>query len=184
VSVVVGIDVSTFAVDMVRLDLETDAAGWHHYEAIGPHALDRARSFCLPGSLPTRASAWWDDVALVALERPAGVSRRVVSDLMLVLGVVIAHIPPSISVWQLVPSEWRKACGLPGNASKGHVRAWSIHQLAWAHGKIGDADTARGPMHGLIYPGWIEKWPQDAHDAHAIAYAARAINATGHPAGA
>jgi hypothetical protein len=59
---------------------------------------------------------------------------------------------------------------MPGNASKGHVKAGSIEQLVLTWGDLRDD----GEGFRRYYPSWIDAWPQDAHDAHLIALATRA----------
>lgn len=153
----VGIDLSTHNVDLVKLDGETDRAEWVRVPLVGENAIDRARSYrrshqdtFYPRGMRT---SWWDDVILCALEDPAG--RGDTRKIARVQGVVIATIPSRVQVWTMAPSEWRRHCGLKGNASKDAVAEWAT--MTYADG-VGDF------------------WPQDALDAYAIAYAARAIN--------
>ena len=151
-----GIDVSTRAVHIALLDFDSDAAEVQVYDATDCEgdALVRART--LVDLLPSRRSSLWDDVGLVAIERPMGPGTKAVGDMMLVVGIVVAHLPPEIPVWLLGPTEWRKGCGLAGNATKAAV-AWFVRS------KLGQAID----------------WPQDSLDAYSIAFAARALNAAG-----
>ena len=151
-----GVDVSTRAVHIALLDFDSDAAEVQVYDATDCEgdALVRART--LADLLPSRRSSLWDDVGLVAIERPMGPGTKAVGDMMLVVGIVVAHLPPEIPVWLLGPTEWRKGCGLAGNASKQDV-----------------ADFARWTLGAPLSD------PQDALDARCIAYAARALNAAG-----
>lgn len=153
---VLGVDVSTRSVHFCRLDFDSDAATTHVYDAsdCDGDALIRART--LADLLPRRRSSFWDEVGLVAIERPMGVGRRQVGDMMLVVGVVVACMPVDVALWLLGPTEWRKACGLPGNASKQVVGEMVRRQL-------GEAIS----------------WPQDSLDAYCVAWAARALNAKG-----
>lgn len=168
----VGVDLSTRAVDLVKLDEDTDRAEWVRVPLVGKDAVERARSYRTkspgdwigePGSLKwTRRIPieWWDDVLVVAIEDPAG--RGDMRKLARVQGVVLATIPARIPVWLFQPGEWRKLCGMSGNASKYDV-------ASWVYGTIlhrGDASPDR------------TTWPQDARDACAIAYACRALNET------
>jgi len=151
-----GVDVSTRAVHIALLDFDSDAAEVQVYDATDCEgdALVRART--LADLLPSRRSSLWDDVGLVAIERPMGPGTKAVGDMMLVVGIVVAHLPPEIPVWLLGPTEWRKGCGLAGNATKAAV-AWFVRS------KLGQAID----------------WPQDSLDAYSIAFAARALNAAG-----
>lgn len=152
--IVVGADLSTFAIDLVRLDYDTDQAEWHRVDlgdAKTPK-LDRIRNI---GHRMPRGQ-WWDDVGLVGIERPAG--KFGVADVAAAYGAVLARIPERVAVFQFRPAEWRKACGLPGNCSK--------HDVArFAAARWQPIDAMRNVT-------------QDALDAWAIAYAARAINQT------
>jgi Holliday junction resolvasome RuvABC endonuclease subunit len=91
---------------------------------------------------------------MVAVERPYGVGKSI-HDLMRAMGAVVAALPPALMVWELSPAEWRKGIGLPGNASKGDCKLQAWHLAGYA---------------ATYY------WPQDALDAYAVAYTARAIN--------
>jgi len=157
---VAGVDVSTRAVHIVRLDLDTDGATAQVYDASDCNGDALARARTLADLLPRRRSSIWDDTCLVAIERPMGPGTRAVGDMMLVAGIVIACLPPEIPVWLLGPTEWRKACGMAGNAPKEHVKAWAIGH-------------PEGTLKG------VDSWTQDSLDAYAIAYAARALNEKG-----
>jgi hypothetical protein len=151
---IAGIDVSTRAVDIVKLPFDGDNAQWDRYDLVGPNALERVcwTFYDIP------KGTYWDNVALVAIERPYGPGRDILFHLHLVVGAVIAALPARLRPpWLMHPTEWRKACGLPGNASKGTVTEWTY----WY-----------GPQ-------GTEEWPQDACDAFCIAYAARALNEKG-----
>lgn len=157
----VGVDLSTHNVDLVKLDEDSDRAEWVRVPLVGENAIDRARSYSSQRAYGQNIiGQWWDDVILCALEDPAG--RGDTRKIARVQGVVIATIPSRVHVWTLQPAEWRKACGLPGNCSKELVGRWvDRHRVdACAHGE------------------GIALWEQDACDAYAIAYAARAINQT------
>lgn len=154
----VGCDLSTHNVDLVKLDEESDRAEWVRVPLVGENAVDRARSYRL-SAYDVWSSAFWDDVILCALEDPAG--RGDTRKIARVQGVVIATIPARVQVWTLQPAEWRKACAMPGNCPKERVRLF-------AEVRLQDADSG----------GDFERWPQDAYDAYAVAYAARAINAS------
>lgn len=176
---IVGIDLSTHFVDLVKLSEDDDRAEWVRVPLVGENAIDRARSYREHNReyLKTRRPGWavssqqgeidvtwelpwWDDVILCALEDPAG--RGDTRKIARVQGVVIATIPARVQVWTLQPAEWRRHCGLKGNASKTDVSLF----FEW---KTFEADHE-------LYDATINC--QDARDAYAIAYAARAINQT------
>jgi hypothetical protein len=63
----------------------------------------------------------------------------------------------------MVPSEWRKAVGLPGNAPKmdvAHISEWNL---------------LNSPLTEAEFQAEIARWPQDAHDAHLIALATASL---------
>lgn len=150
----VGIDLSTYNVDLVKLDEDTDRAEWVRVPLVGGNAIDRARSYTV--RRPWLPTAFFDDVIVCALEDPAG--RGDLRKIARVQGVVIASIPARVQVWTFPPGEWRQLCGLPYRATKAEV-------FKFAH------DT-REKFEPMIYDEWI----QDACDAYCIAYAARALN--------
>lgn len=155
-SVVLGIDVSSFAIDLVRLDENSNAATWRRVTLEGPTALARLRS--LPRVMPRWP--WYEDVYLAAIEAPYSRGQSgTLAKLSRVFGAVCACIPPSQEVWEVSPGDWRKELGLPGNASKDEC-GFRVVQLSQS---------------------WddIHKWPQDALDAYAVAYYARQVNQRG-----
>lgn len=155
-----GIDFDTEAIHVVRLDLETDDARYDQIRInVGPGGYnERARR--IPDLLPARA-AWRDSgVALIALEEPKGPSFRGSIPLAVIRGALLAALPRQhqTKVLLIPTQEWKKwslGGGFPGkgNADKDAVAAWA-------------RDT------------WPNRTPdcgQDAFDAYAIAWAARAL---------
>lgn len=155
-SLVVGADYSTRYIDLVLLDEDTLAATWRRYELEGHDAFERARSIRdLPiGSRAYGAPSDWDDVLACGIEEPPYVkgNPKTLRDLARVQGAVLARIPRSLLVKPWTPSEWRKAVGLPGNASKRDVERF--------------CDVKRGAR-----PVKVDLWPHDACDAYCIALA-------------
>lgn len=144
---IAGIDFSSFHVDVVLIEEDdTRPPVWHRTSLAGVDAFDRCRR--LQGDL--LGEHQWDDVLAVGIEEPRGHNPGV---LYRVQGAVLAHIPCWILAVPWVPSEWRKAVGLPGNASKSDVAGWALGQP--------DAQV------------WRPGTPQDAFDAYAIATATR-----------
>lgn len=147
-SYVVGCDYSTHACDFVWVDEDTLAATWKRYELAGHDAFERARS--VRGRVPGPAE--WDDVLAFGIEDPAG--HHGVRAVARVQGAVLTRLPPSTLVMPLAPSQWRKAVGLPGNASKDQVFDFVTESRAWDSGLPTD-----------------DLWPQDACDAYCVALA-------------
>lgn len=162
---VVGIDGSTFHLDLVKLDLDSDRAEWTRHslpnERLAWDRIQAARALPLGGT-------YWDDVCLVGVEQPAG---RGDSPLLIsfTLGVLLAHVPERIPVLRLMPSEWRRHCGLPGNCPKEQAASWADSRMQQADGS-GINDSAYRFTKADMTP------VLDAYDAFCIAYAARAIN--------
>lgn len=145
-----GIDYSTHAIDLVLVDLDQQRAPWwHRFELHGSDAWERTRT--VNRTMPGRTSQLWDEVIAFGLEEPRGQNAGV---LYRVQGAILASLPPHVLVYPMVPSEWRKACGLKGNASKANAADHSYSLLTWNTTDASYLD-----------------WPQDAHDAHLIALA-------------
>jgi Holliday junction resolvasome RuvABC endonuclease subunit len=153
VSCVVGIDLSTRAIDLVRLDETSNQGTWDHLHLEGKTALERLRQ--VPRVMPRR-SLYWESVYLIAVEAPMSRGQQgTMAKLSRVLGAIVACLPAGVEVWEVAPVQWRKELGLSGHASK--------EQAAEA------VDALRGP--GSVV------WTQDALDAYAVAYYARELNA-------
>ena len=145
---VCGIDYSTRAIDAVFVDLDDlQPPQWLRYELVGADAWERTRQI--------RHLPWvWDDVLAVGLEEPRGPGTGV---LLRVQGAILTRIPGALLVQPWVPSQWRKAVGLSGNASKLDVK-----------------DYIQSEHTGWVVGGGPAAWPQDAYDAYCIALATRA----------
>ncbi len=143
---VAGIDFSTNAVDIVFVDLDDKwLLEWYRFTLVGQDAFDRTRM--VGESMHGRSSVWWEDIYAVGIEHPAG--KFGTGAMLRVQGAVLSMIPGELMVKPWPPGAWRKAVGLSGSASKQDVAAWSYSNGANA------------------------QWPQDAHDAYAIAFATR-----------
>jgi Holliday junction resolvasome RuvABC endonuclease subunit len=152
VSCVVGIDLSTRAVDLVRLDETSNQGTWDHLHLEGKTALERLRQ--VPRVMPRR-SLYWESVYLIAVEAPMSRGQQgTMAKLSRVLGAIVACLPAGVEVWEVAPVQWRKELGLSGHASK---------------------ETCAEAVVELGAPaGWLT---QDAYDAYAVAYYARQVNA-------
>lgn len=146
-----GWDISTRALDLVLVDIDGNRPPWwHRFELHGPKAWERTRT--IGRTVPGPTSHVWDECVAFGVEEPRGKNAGVIYRAQ---GALIASLPAKALVYPLVPSEWRKAVGLPGNASKELVAEWSRGKL-WPDAPL---------MGGYV------AWPQDAHDAHCIALA-------------
>lgn len=153
---VLGIDVSTKAIDLVLLDESTNRCTWDHIPLAGVSAFDRLRD--VPRRMPKWG--WYEDqgVYLAAIELP--MSRAAGSSIFKlnhVFGAVVACLPRALqTVWAIAPHEWRKELELAGNAPKQVCAARCVELGA--------------------YPEWND---QNAYDAFAVAYMARQTNQRG-----
>lgn len=140
---VCGIDLSSFAVDMVLVDLEHGGIEWQRFVLEGTDAWERTRR--VRDCLPARTDIVWDDVLAIGIEQPAG--HHGVIPLVRVQGAILATLPPTTLMQPYTPARWRVLSGLRGHALKADVKARSL--------ELGGHET----------------WPQDAHDAHLVARA-------------
>jgi hypothetical protein len=118
-----GIDLSSFAVDVVLLEDDTDAATWHRFDLTGRTPFERARS--LRGVFPTRS--WWEEqgVWLLGIEDPYSASKGVAKALGMATGAVAALLPRDLTVIQTAPTEWKRLTVGASNASKDQVARWA-----------------------------------------------------------
>lgn len=145
-SSVVGIDFSSFAIDLVKLDETEDAASWTHVKLDGGGAWDRTRH--LPLFMPK--ASWWDDVYLCAIEAPMGFKSQV---LYRVQGALLSTIPQAVWTWEVRLHEWKGALGLKPAAKP-----------AWSH------------FPGMQLDANGNEWAQDVLDALGVAKYARDTN--------
>jgi hypothetical protein len=139
-----GIDYDTHAVHVVLLDAD-GAPSYYRFDLCSTgDAFDRTR--VIRDAMPARVSVFWSRVQAIGIEEPRGDGNGA---LLRVQGAILASLPPLTLVAPYGPSQWRVGAGLSGGASKATVRDWSLEH------------------------GGLESWPQDAHDAHAIAHAVR-----------
>jgi hypothetical protein len=153
-----GIDIDTNSIHVVRLELDSDEARYDRVRLdVGPGDYhQRARR--LRDLMPTRG-AWKDDgVVTIAYEDPRSAAFKAAVPLAVVRGALLACLPRDVPVVPLTPQDWKKwtlGGGFPGqgNATKDDVAAW-------------------------VRDHWPNRPPaadQNALDAYAIAWAARAM---------
>lgn len=186
---VAGIDYSSHAVDIVTVPLDEGqpfwhtfpptivtaplSAGqpiWHRFPLTGRDAFDRARS--VADSVPGRHSVLWDDITAVGIEHPAG--KFGTGALLRIQGAILCRLPARMLVEPFPPAKWRKAVGLPGNASKQAVSDFVAFQATpkWTQALwLGDRLEGASNSTGFL-------WTQDARDAYCIALATRAAITT------
>lgn len=151
---VAGIDLSSRAIDIVKIEEESNRAEWFRFELEGASAWERTRD--VRRAMPK--GSWWDDVYLAAIETPfpdqQGVLRRV-------QGAVMACIPSRLLVWEANAAEWKRELGLKTKPS-------------W-----GDLDALTGDT-TVVLPDsrWVNA-QEHFRDAYCIAYWAREANRKG-----
>lgn len=112
-SAVVGIDLSTKAIDLVKLPEETNDATWERANLNGGDAW--ARTLTIRDALPT--ASWWADVYLVAIEAPYGRAQGgTQAKLNRVVGAIVSALPGALRrperCWIVRPDEWKTELGL------------------------------------------------------------------------
>jgi hypothetical protein len=118
---VAGIDLSTHAVDVVLVPLDgNEPPQWRRYPLDGPSSFDRART--VRDAMPPRTGGLWDDVLAIGIEDPRG---HAAGHAYRIQGAILSCLPQSVLVQPWIPSAWRKAVGLPGNASKDDVAVFT-----------------------------------------------------------
>lgn len=147
---VVGLDVSTRTVDLVKL-ADDNTAEWISV----PCADRRGPLFAarLAAELAPKAS-WWDDVYLIGVEQLWSHSRATLRALAFVTGAVTGTVPRTVTALLTSPQEWRTVCGMPAKCSKQEAARWAT-------------ETWCDPPAMLT---------QDSLDAFCIGFAARALN--------
>lgn len=149
---VAGIDVSTFAIDVVWIDLDDlEAPHWCRYSMEGRDAWERCRD--VGREFPGASSEVWDETTAIGMEVAFGPSS---GDVNRCVGAVLSRLPQGILIERWSSSQWKKAVGLAGNAKKQQVMD---HVLRIAFGVGWKTDQ--------------KILEQDACDAYCIALATR-----------
>lgn len=145
---ILGIDLSSFGVDVVELNERDGRAHHHRYDLGKGDILERVRR--VHYVLPHRDR--WERAVAIGLERPA--AKFGAWQVSMVFGAVLQCLPYGILVTWLTANSWKaRALG------KGHGSASKDEVLAWA----GD--------HWADHPSPLT---QDAADAYGLAVAVRA----------
>jgi hypothetical protein len=156
--VIAGVDSSSFAVDIVLLDDDTDTVhSFHHIVLPGKTPFERARG-CRQ-RLPARS--WWEDngVWLLGFEDPFSHDAHVAKALGLIAGAFAAQLPPDLTAVPTPPSEWqRRFTGWEKQPRYSIERKQLIREAAIRRGFNGDGRT------------------QDLYDAFGIACVVRDLN--------
>lgn len=159
---VLGIDLSSFAVDLVQLDETTNTAEWTRVALDGKTASERLRD--LRTKWPT--GSYFDDIYLAAIEIPYGRGQSgTLAKLNRVFGAVVTALPAGLPLWEVGPHEWKKELGM--------------------REKPAAADLSRIAPDWRIEHAWkpsLKKWDetqQNGRDAFCLALYARQVNQRG-----
>lgn len=163
-SAVVGIDLSSKAIDLVKLDESSNRAEWVRCELTGRNAWER--TLTIRNAFPP---VLLDDVYLVAIEAPYGRGHAgSTSILNRVVGAIAAALPSHLRqpecCWIVAPHEWKAALGIKVNAKPTKD---DLNRIA-----------PDGDIHNLGAAQTADQW-QNAWDAYCLALWARNENAKG-----
>ncbi len=147
---IAGIDISSFAVDVVFIN-PGEFPRWARI-SLGKagDAFDRSRGVLramMVGSPGFTFPFGLNQCEAIGIEEPRGFNP---GPAYRVQGAVLQYIYPELLVQPWIPSQWRKAVGLKGDAKKEEI-------MQHVYSK---------------FPG-VSHWPQDACDAWCIAEATR-----------
>lgn len=124
VSICVGIDQSSNAIELVRLDENRDHATAWSITLEGKTAFARLQQVRLqmPGA------SWWDNVYLAAIEIPESRFRASLRAQLPIVGAIVACIPSHVQVWDVAPVDWKRTLGVAHNAKPepGHFPAFTL----------------------------------------------------------
>ena len=156
---IAGFDISSFAVDIVLLDENSDQAEWHRIALDGATPFDRARALRL--LFPGRS--FWEDagVYLAGFEDPYSRQSHTAKALGLVTGAAATLLPSQLPTVQTAPAEWKRIFTGNPNASKHDV--WDRCMELFP--------PQRDEANAFAWAG-----NNNASDAYGIAWAVRALN--------
>lgn len=167
-SAVVGVDLSTRALDLVKLDESSSQAEWVRCELAGNDAWSRTLGIreAMWAATGDSLHRWLEDVYLVAIEAPYGRGQAGTNAVLnRVVGAVAASLPAHLRsperCWVVRPDEWKKGLGLKGKPTEDDLY------------RIADLDT--------LWTTWpdtsTEADRQNARDAYCLAMFCRDTNA-------
>lgn len=139
---VAGIDLSSFAIDIVKLP---------RYGASGPKicsyslgkngtAFDRARNVRM--AMPARTDEWWGDVVAIGIEEPFGRGMLSTAAGYRIQGAVLSCLPPLTLVEPWPPATWKARIKIGGNANKEAIFAFVMERENKARRSMGMSQDA------------------------------------------
>lgn len=148
---ILGIDVSSYAIDMVLLQDEPDQECTWHRATLGDQQTPLLDRVIATRKLFPKPSEFDDHgIYAIAIEDPMSRFPHVAKSLGQVTGAVIARTPAHVQIIQTQPHEWRQLTG-----GKGAKKADGIR---WAQTELGHTT-----------------WSDDAYEAYCIARAVRTL---------
>ncbi len=123
---VAGFDSSSYAIDCVTIEEDDGVVEWSRWDLRGSDAWERTRS--IGSVMPGRTSERWDDVYAIGVEVAHGPSSGVINRCV---GAVLSMLPPNVLICPWTASQWKKAVGLPGNATKAQIASHAAAQLGF-----------------------------------------------------
>lgn len=165
---VAGIDLSSHAIDIVKIDRYSyQGFRWTHVD-LGKKgdAFDRARLVRARFG-EAHGTRFWDDVIAVGIEEPFGRGQLSTAAGYRVQGAILACLPSGLLVQPWAPATWKYTIGIGGNADKQRIMEWAVKK-----------NQQRGHVPkptGIVLNSGPEQWvyPQDVADALGIAEATR-----------
>ena len=127
---VAGIDTSSFHIDAAFIDLDTmELDLWMRWDLHGQDAWERCRSIAT--AVPGPTAEIWDDVLAVGVEVAHGMSSGIINRCV---GAVLTRLPLETLVEPWNAPSWKKAAGLPGNASKAQIASYAVERIGYELG--------------------------------------------------
>lgn len=123
-SAVVGIDLSSRAIDFAKIDETTQLTLWTRVELPGTDAWQR--TLAIHTNMPP--GWYWDDVYLVAIEAPYGRGQPGTQAILnRVAGAIAASLPAKLRApgrcWIVRPDEWKRGLQLKGKPTRSELEA-------------------------------------------------------------
>lgn len=122
---VLGVDLSSFAIDVVELG-DDNSAEHHRYDLGSGDILDRIRR--VHYVMPHRDT--WEQAEAIGMERPA--AKFGAWQVSMAFGAVLQCLPYGVLVEWLVSTTWKKELLGSGKASKMDALAW-VGDNWWNH---------------------------------------------------
>ena len=116
-SVYAGIDYSSYAIDLVLLDEDTNRATHIRRRLDTAPGDATARIRRIRDALPPRAN-WADTAAAIGIEKPMSRTGRGADTMQFALGAILACIPTTTNLALIRADDWRRTCGLPVRAAR------------------------------------------------------------------